>query len=188
MKRTFIAIDIPFSVAIKDCISSFSAALENEKIKWLEPDNLHLTLKFLGETKETMLQTIGDTLAIIASEQPVFDISIKGPGVFKSIVKPTVIWLGVEVNPILETLYSAINVQMEKLGFIPESRKFSPHLTIGRVKYIKEKSKLQQLLQENSTKVFQHFRAGEIVFYESILGYTGPKYIPLGKYQLNKAS
>ncbi|MFO7657283.1 MAG: RNA 2',3'-cyclic phosphodiesterase [Bacteroidales bacterium] len=187
MKRTFIAIDIPPSIAIKECIGSFSKALENERIKWLDSENLHLTLKFLGETKEPILQAINDTLAKIAAAQPAFDIIIKHTGIFKNLATPTVIWLGVERSPALETLHSAIDGQMKKLGFLPESRKYSPHLTIGRVKKIKEKSKLQQLLQEKSPKEFQQFKACEIIFYESIPGYSGPDYIPLGNHKLDGA-
>lgn len=70
MKRTFIAIDIPQSTAIKNCLDILSDKLANERIKWLKEDNLHLTLKFLGDTDEKLIKSIVSKLSILSYNGP----------------------------------------------------------------------------------------------------------------------
>ena len=186
MKRTFIAIDIPYSKDIKDCISVFANTFQNEKIKWIDADNLHLTLKFLGDTQENKIEAITSRLKEIGSQQIPFEVIVKNAGVFKNISHPAIIWIGIEESKPLTFFKNQIDLCLTDYGFQPEERKFSPHLTIGRVKILKDKSALQQLLNNYHNKTFIRFSVSEVIFYESILDYKGPRYIILGRLPLRE--
>ncbi len=187
MKRTFIAIDIPICRETKEIIQTFSNRLEINKIKWLKEDNLHLTLKFLGDTDETLIESIGAKLMELANQSASFSLTVKNTGIFKSMANPTIIWIGIEESEPLSRLKSLIDTELIEFGYPTEQRKFTPHLTIGRIKSLKDKKTLQQLIQEFQHKVFLHFQVAEIIFYESILSYNGPQYIKLGNYPLKNS-
>ena len=184
MKRTFIAIDIPVSREIKEILQLFAHRLESERIKWLKEDNLHLTLKFLGDTNEEKIEHIGSKLRQLATQSLQFSLTIKNAGVFKSLARPTIVWLGFEESDPLGLLKNTIEKEISALDYPEEQRKFTPHLTIGRIKSLKNKKALQQIVQEFQQKTILQFTVAEIIFYESILSYNGPEYIKLGSYPL----
>ncbi|MBN2213366.1 MAG: RNA 2',3'-cyclic phosphodiesterase [Bacteroidales bacterium] len=184
MKRTFIALDIPANQMIKKCLNVLSTKLAGEKINWMVSDNLHLTLKFLGDTEEKTITGIDTKLGEITKKIKAFQVIIKNVGIFKSIRDPRIIWLGIEADSELEELKKSIENQVALFGFQPEERKFSPHLTVGRIKLIKNKSTLPQLIESFQGQFLQQFTVPEIIFYESILKKEGPVYIPLGRYKL----
>src|SRR4030043_2071540 len=181
MKRTFIAIDIPSSPKIKECLNILSSGLAREKIKWVADDNLHLTLKFLGDTEEKAITGIETKLAQITQDLPTFSITIKNIGIFKNMRDPRIIWLGIEADRELEELKTLVENQIAPLGFPPEERKFSPHLTLGRIKYLRNKNILQQIMDSYQGQILQQFIVPEVILYESILRKEGPEYIALSR-------
>lgn len=184
MKRTFVALDIPSSNEIKECLKTMSDRLDNEKIKWADPNNLHLTLKFLGDTKESLIPDISDKLQKISDNLSGFTVKIAGAGVFKNLRDPRIIWLGIQENNTLFRLKNVIEKDLDSLGFQPETRNFSPHLTIGRVKFLRDRTGLTELLEVFGNKIILQFEVPEIIFYESILKKEGPEYITLGRFKL----
>lgn len=134
--RSFIAVELPDPV--KDSLSSLKDRLrpaEHPYVKWVETEGIHLTLKFLGNiAQERVPQIIG---AIAEASQGVspFQIQIGGLGAFPSLQRPQVIWVAIigEVERLI-TLQRGIDQALVSLGFTPESRPFTPHLTLGRLR------------------------------------------------------
>lgn len=132
--RCFIAIEIPEPVKKK--ISEFIDILKkyNVDIRWITPENLHLTLKFLGSTPEVLLPKIRESLInIVLSHEP-FYIKIYTTGVFPNRRHPRVIWIGVEDSGILKKLKKDIDDSLVLLGYLKEDKEFTPHFTLGRVR------------------------------------------------------
>jgi 2'-5' RNA ligase len=135
MLRTFIAVEIP--AGIQDAIAQSTASLKNALpktlVRWVAPQNVHLTLKFLGDVSPTTLEQLVEKLRAKAASYGTFSMSVSGLGAFPSPHRARVIWIGLEAPPALETLRGGLEAAAVGLGFAPEERQFSPHLTIGRV-------------------------------------------------------
>jgi len=111
-----------------------------------------------------------------------FSLSIKDSGVFRNIQDPRVIWLGIEPSESLEALYREIETSLSAIGFQKESRMFRPHLTIGRIKFLKNRDQLIRLIEHNKNREFLTFTVSELLYYESILNANGAVYKVLGRY------
>ena len=101
-------------------------------VRWVEPDNLHVTLKFLGEVRPDRLADVEATLTRVAAATPPFALSLGGFGAFTTIRRPRVLWLGVEATPELRCLKQDLEWALTDCGFERETRAFHPHLTLGR--------------------------------------------------------
>lgn len=99
----------------------------------VDSNNIHLTLKFLGDATPASIKAVSDTLSHTCQVQSPFRISIDGVGAFPNWNQPRVIWIGIHAPTALESLFREIDLTTEKLGFPSEGRKFSPHLTLSRV-------------------------------------------------------
>jgi len=170
---------------MSDCILHLQDALGNEKIKWVDPGNLHITLRFLGDTSPPNVKS---TIKILEETVPGFsspEVIFKGLGLFRNIRDPRVIWIGMDTGPILQELKNSLDQKLIPLGYPPEERKFRPHLTLGRFKYIRDhphkkvQDILENLLTEYRNMQFQKNRIDEVIYYESILRQQGPAYLPL---------
>ena len=184
MIRTFIAIDVPDNPKISECLNSMSSILAGEKIRWMAGNKLHLTLKFLGDTEERAISDIGTRLEEVARNLSAFSITIRSVGIFKNLRDPRIIWLGIDPCMELVQLKAEVENRMIQFGFPAEQRKFSPHLTVGRIKFLENKQALQQIMETYHEQVLHQFVVPEVIYYESILRKEGPEYIALGKYKL----
>ncbi|MCS4540809.1 MAG: RNA 2',3'-cyclic phosphodiesterase [Euryarchaeota archaeon] len=147
--RAFIAIDIPKDLINKIANIQNSLKKIDANIKYVEPENIHITLKFLGEVLENKLANV----SLVTKETTVgvkpFEIEINGVGVFPSFNYIRVIWVGITKGAdFLSNLQTELEKRLVPLGFEPEERGFSPHITIGRVKTIKAKAQLQSKINE----------------------------------------
>jgi 2'-5' RNA ligase len=135
--RLFVAIELPYELELilEQEIAGLQRAAEERVVRWVSPQAVHLTLKFLGEVGSDRVPSINEVLDRAAAEVPGFDVEVGGMGCFPNCRRPRVIWIGVdaEESP-LEALYSAIERGLERYGFEPERRRFHPHLTVGRLK------------------------------------------------------
>jgi 2'-5' RNA ligase len=134
--RSFIAIELPLE--IKQALSQLQAKLKsasNAPVKWVEPDNIHLTLKFLGDISTEITGSITKALEDASRGVHPFDIAISELGVFPNLKRARIVWVGLtgELEK-LEQLQKRIEASLEPLGFSPEGRPFTPHLTIARVR------------------------------------------------------
>jgi len=187
MKRTFIAIKLEAGEKLKKLICHFRDTLKNEKIKLVEEENLHLTLRFLGNTDPSQLMKVKQLLLEICGQHTEFGFDLTGTGIFKSLRKPRVIWVGITHGSNLQAVYYQINNRIEKAGFSKENDSWSPHLTIGRIREIKYRNLLGDLLEQYRDIDIQHVNVYEIIYYESKILPSGPVYIPVEKFFLNKA-
>ena len=132
--RLFIATDISNSVRkIIETIIAQMAASAPPTLHWVPVNNIHLTIKFLGETPPTKIIEIEHTLNDVCSKFNPFEVEVGGLGAFPKLDQPRVIWAGVKICPDLANLHIGIEKSMLKLGFALENRPFSAHLTLSRV-------------------------------------------------------
>jgi RNA 2',3'-cyclic 3'-phosphodiesterase len=134
--RTFIAIDFPEAIleSIEKQTARLRHALGDEHIRWVPVQNMHLTLKFLGNTASNHLDFLKQMLARTADTCPPFDLHIGGFGSFPNWKRVRVLWLGIHAPAELPSLQKKLEDGATKLGFEKEARAFSAHLTLGRVR------------------------------------------------------
>lgn len=190
--RTFIALELPTPIQqlLEKEQQRLRARLQKEgmdrRLRFSSPHNMHLTLRFLGETTETQVQAIARQLAHIAPERTPMDLALTQLGCFPSLKKPIVLWMGVggEIEA-LARLQAAIEQLVSASGFAADRHGFSPHVTLARVHRgasIQEKQQLGRLLQETTAgkaKEESAFPATHVVHFRSDLQSGGPVYTPL---------
>ncbi len=184
MKRLFAAIKIHPSARYISLFNEISSSLQHERIKWVEPENMHLTLKFIGETDEKQIPSIRQALAKAVAKSKPFVMKIANTGIFGSRYDPKVIWFGIEKQPDLDVLAKNIFGELEKYGWEEDRQNFIPHLTIGRIRELKDKPLFQQIIGRYNTIDIQEENVSEIILYESILRREGPLYVKVSSFQI----
>jgi RNA 2',3'-cyclic 3'-phosphodiesterase len=184
--RLFVALQIPS--AVKEEISALLEQLRAASLqpRWVRPENLHVTLKFIGETPETKLNAIRGALSAVRSDQPVA-LDFRGLGYFPDERHPRVLWVGIAASPDLKTLASDIEHAMEGLGFPREERSFSPHLTLTRFQSPHIGEKLRAAVRENASRDFGSLRASEFHLVQSRLKRSGAEYTTLESFSFAAA-
>ncbi|MHA1969723.1 MAG: RNA 2',3'-cyclic phosphodiesterase [Candidatus Hodarchaeales archaeon] len=154
MLRTFLCVEITNPETIPLINTKINELSQIKGIRTVKPTQLHLTLKFLGDVTEKTLVQIKNAIQQISFDS--FNITLEGMGCFPNQKRIRVIWIGISQGKAeLKQLASLIEQVMVQLGFPKEKRPFSPHLTIGRVKYLKGKEKLSLINQiEESKEVY----------------------------------
>ncbi|MBN2174754.1 MAG: RNA 2',3'-cyclic phosphodiesterase [Bacteroidales bacterium] len=188
MKRIFAAIKIYPSDQFFQIYSELKSSCKYDRINWVQPYQIHVTLKFFGETEEALISEIQKNLREIADRYPPFELILREIGIFGSYYKPRVIWVGIEKNETLASLANEILVRMENLGFEKDRQNFVPHLTIGRIKYTDNKQLFQQAIERYKSQFIQEQRVGEFYLIESKLSTKGPTYSIIESYPLKKGS
>lgn len=185
MIRAFLAVELPES--LRQEVAAFQSQLKTARgdVKWVELDNLHLTLKFLGNIEESQLPSLKETLAAGVREIPPFAVHLEGIGAFPGTMNPRVIWVGAsEGKESLIELAQAAERTCSDLGFTPEDRPFSAHLTIGRVRSRERLAPLIKKLQAAEFRGSVPAPVEKIVLFQSTLSPRGPTYTPLGEIPL----
>jgi 2'-5' RNA ligase len=172
--RAFIAIKVtPLPI-----ILNFEQDIENTgaKVKLVEPENIHITLKFLGDIDEEIVPKVEQIIKEVVTEYKPFTLKLKGTGFFPNRNYLKVLWVGIHDTKALETLASDLNKQLVTLGFKQDRRGFSPHLTIGRVKSAKNKNLLLNIVEQYHDVDFGEETVSSIKFMKSTLTPQGPIY------------
>lgn len=177
MKRLFVAIKIEPEKKFFEQLNQIKGSLYRERIKWVEEHNVHITIKFLGETDERKIDDIERELNSIW--HLAFSICLKNLGVFGSRYDPRVIWVGIEPYDQLVSLMKSVHSAMVPLGFEPDRQNLVPHLTLGRIKELRDKAKFQKTMEAFRELKSEEMRINEFILYESILKKEGPEYRPL---------
>ncbi len=135
MLRSFIAVKIPEEIqsAIAGSIAPLKKALPKPIVRWVAAENVHLTLKFLGDVSSTHLDLLADSLKLETLKHEVFSMPVGGLGAFPSVRRARVLWVGLDAPTALKALMNGVETVAASLGYAAEDRPFSPHLTIGRV-------------------------------------------------------
>jgi 2'-5' RNA ligase len=175
--RGFIAVDIDSFLKILEFEKELKGAGAN--IKLVEPKNIHITLKFLGDTNEDMIDTIERVIINAVNGITKFNINLEGAGVFPNQKYIKVIWLGIKQGEKLGSIAKKIDEDLSKMGFKKEKRKFSPHLTIARVRSAKNKEKLLQIIEKYTDTKFAEIKVNSIKLKKSVLTEKGPIYTNL---------
>ncbi len=177
MIRLFIGIPLPET--LRQRLTLMQAGVP--EARWVPPENLHLTLRFIGEVEEPVAQDIHDALSRL--NVAAFPLTLRGAGLFSAGKRPRALWIGVEENPALNYLQSKVERAVQKAGLEPEHRQFTAHVTIARV----SKSPLNRL--ESFIAEHDSFAAGPITIdqfalYESHLGKAQAHYHVVADYPL----
>jgi 2'-5' RNA ligase len=132
--RTFICLELPDTIRVQAEALQRRLAGLGDQIRWVNPGNLHLTLRFLGEISRSQVETVCLAVRCAAARVDVFSIRFSGTGCFPSLRRPKVFWIGITEPTDLIRLFEAIEEELSSAGFPREIRPFSPHLTIGRAR------------------------------------------------------
>jgi RNA 2',3'-cyclic 3'-phosphodiesterase len=186
MKRIFIALQIVAGENLLNMISDLKAGLRKENIKWTPVENLHITLAFMGDTQEEKIENISHMLTGICETSGKFEMQIRGAGVFKGFSNPRVIWTGIGASEELNRLGLSVKDGLKETGILIEDRPFNPHLTLGRVRNVRDKEVLRSLISRYNNAFIQQQEIKEVVLYESILLQKGPLYKPVGVFKLGQ--
>ena len=185
MIRAFIAITLAPNVIEKIADASTQLSAEITGVRWVPAANFHLTLKFLGGIDENMVEPIEARLREQLSLFPRFSINAKGLGVFPNPIRPRVLWVGLSGDRLV-ALASRVESALQQLGFTPETRKFTPHLTIGRWRQADPVSNsMDRQLEKWRAYDFGVSCVESVRLIESILRNDGAKYSQLAAVSLS---
>lgn len=184
--RSFIAIELPETIqsALSDIQTDFKKT--DVDVRWVRPENIHLTLKFLGTIEESMVISITDVLQKASGNYRTFTLTLSGVGVFPNVRSPRVVWVGMNESSVLTELQADIEDGLASLGFEREKRKYTAHLTLGRFKSSRGKSILKEKIETYRERVTGSFDVGTISLMKSDLGPSGAKYTRVAEARLGK--
>lgn len=172
--RSFISVDIEASQAIRDLCEELRAS--GASLKVVNPDIVHITLKFLGQVDESSVQDIVSVMRESVDGVSSFDMKLHGTGAFPNMNRIRVVWVGIPNPGPLVHIAEMIDEGLSTLGFEREKREFSPHLTVARTKTPKGMDKVQAILKRWKNTDFGHQSVGDIRLKKSVLGPRGPTY------------
>jgi len=181
--RTFIAVDAPPHVrqAAGRLIEQLSRATSG--VRWVAGENMHFTLKFLGEVEREQTHAIGRAVKQAVAETAPFVVTCGAVGAFPSVGRPRTVWLGLSAGAeAMARLHKTVDRAMRELRFPREDQKFHPHLTIGRVR--RAARNLPELLRQHADTETGQFTVRDVVVYQSDLKPSGPIYTPLARANL----
>ncbi len=187
MIRAFIAVDIPQEIrlAIREAQTRLQRVRLGVKVSWAKVENVHLTLQFLGPIEGDVVPKISAVLEDVARQNAAFDLSVRGAGAFPDARRPRVLWVGcADAAGKLKELASAVQGAMQSLGFEPDHREFSAHLTLGRIKVPRPDDALTLALDSLKDNAFGTMRVDGIHLFQSQLHPEGSIYSKLSSHQL----
>lgn len=178
--RTFIAIELNQETHSE--LSSLQSALKKSDadVKWVTPEIIHLTLKFLGYIDGEKINEVQKILSEVVKNFKPFALSLKEIGAFPKLDYPRVIWAGVdEGKDEAKLIAKELEDKLEKIGIPKEDREFHPHITLGRVKSPKNKDKLKNIIETTRFEPKSKVNVDHLTLFKSQLATQGPIYTPL---------
>lgn len=178
--RLFIALSLPDEV--RERLSLLANGLPGAR--WVAPESLHLTLRFVGELDGRQAHDLDDMLSTL--DLPEFELTLRGLGTFDEGRRLRSLWVGIEPNEALMRLQAKVETAVQRAGLPAERRKFKPHVTLARFKETPPAHKLQAYLAAHG--LFRHgpFPVEEFVLFSSFLAHTGALYSPEAVYPLER--
>lgn len=183
--RTFIAIDL--DRPIKDRVIQLLTCLDCEakNIRWVKPQGMHVTLKFLGDVSAEQAAEVETVLEKIIREHRAFPIKVRGTGRFPPGQRtPRVFWVGIEGGEVLLALQADLEDGLAGIHFPKENRAFHPHLTLGRVKSVHNLSPVLSELERHQDADFGEMTVRRITFFQSTLKPSGAEYTVISEFNL----
>jgi 2'-5' RNA ligase len=188
--RLFVALEIPPGVrdnlaALIEELRAAGASTSKHRARWVPAENLHVTLKFIGNVDAGRVDAIRAALGEVRSGNAV-ELSFRGLGFFANEKRPRVLWAGIAASPNLAPLAGEIDARLAKLGIPGETREFAPHLTLARFDPPGISEGLRAATQKNATREFGVARTGEFHLFESKTRPTGAEYTGLSSFSFAK--
>jgi 2'-5' RNA ligase len=184
--RLFVALEIP--AAVRENLSAFLKEMHDlsekrteKRVRWVRPENLHLTLKFIGEVADAKRDGIRAALSTIHAEAPI-DLRFRGLGFFPNEKRPTVLWTGLDASTSLQPLVEDVDCALATQGIAREKRSFVPHLTLARFASPVLPEGLIARIQKNSEREFGSFQGYKFHLIESKLTPTGAEYTSIAAF------
>lgn len=177
MVRLFVALPLPEDT--RERLAGLGFGLKG--VRWVPPENLHITLRFIGEVEEGLAREID--AALLDLRAPAFSLGLSGLGLFGTGAKMRILWAGVEKSPALLTLRGRIEAALRPLGLAPDGRNYSPHITLARLDK-PDPARLQAFVEGNSLAVSETLSVTGFGLYSSLLGRAGPTYTEEAHYPL----
>jgi 2'-5' RNA ligase len=183
--RSFIAIDL--AEPVRAAIGALQRELAGMQadIRWMRVEGMHVTLKFLGAVDAPRLDAVHATVKTALHAQPALHVRAHGVGAFPSLRRPRVLWVGLQADGLVE-LAARADAAVTPLGFEPEKRAFTPHVTLGRVNTLRRWPALEAQLAGHLDDDFGSSDIDAVTIYRSTLRPTGAVYTPLWTMSLNK--
>ncbi|ASJ03609.1 2'-5' RNA ligase [Thermococcus profundus] len=181
--RAFIAIEVSDTVRNNLIKAQERIGSKAAKIKFVERENFHVTLKFLGEIDEATAEEVKKALAEIAKKHKKHRAKVKGIGVFPNPNYVRVIWAGIENDEGIKAIANDVEREMRRLGF-KKDKDFVAHITIGRVKFVRDKLELAMALKDLANEDFGEFDVEAIELKKSTLTPKGPIYETVARFEL----
>jgi len=183
--RAFIAFELP--LAVTSVLAKVRQDLERLKIRarWVRPENVHLTLKFLGDIKADHIDKIGAEMTAAAFESSPVTLSVRGVGVFPGIRRPRVIWVGLGGD--IRSLFAFQSRLEEKLAgaeFPKDKRPFRAHLTLGRIKQAASPAVIRQMITDYASLSSEEFTFNQVILFKSDMKPSGAVYSKLKQTKL----
>jgi 2'-5' RNA ligase len=177
--RSFVAFDIDNETVLRNLTDVQGLLMKTgADLKVVEPKNIHITVRFLGNVTLSMVENVFEAMGKVQFVP--FDAEIRGLGAFPDVRYPRVVWAGMaKGTDVLRGIFSQLEPHLRSLGFAPDSKGFSPHLTIARVKSGRNKAELARLISENVNYEFGNVRAACLRLKRSELTPKGPIYSTL---------
>jgi 2'-5' RNA ligase len=183
--RTFIAVDLDKAVRNRTIALQETLMETGTEVKWVEPENLHVSLLFLGEVEDRQVVDVCRVVEEVAKEHPSFLMSVETAGCFPNPRRPRVLWVGVgEGTQSLCAIHDALETPLLELGYRREERKYSPHITLGRVKSDRPTMKLASALAQHAGWKGGDIQVRELLVMGSKLTPQGPEYTVLSRAKL----
>jgi 2'-5' RNA ligase len=177
--RTFICIEVPAPITERIARLQQTLREREAKISWVKTSNIHLTLRFLGDVTMVRIPAVGAAVGRAALRSRPLEIEVGTTGVFPSVKRPRVFWVGLPAVPdALADLHALIEEELARDGFPPDDRGFSPHLTIGRVRSPRNASQVAEDLIAIGFER-ESFQAGKVIVMRSDMNPGGSIYSPL---------
>lgn len=182
--RAFIAVEIPLSIrqAIQDQTESLRAALGRDLIRWVPVENMHLTLKFIGDISPANVKFIAQMLTAETRDCAPFSMQVGGLDSFPTTRRARVIWIGIQAPAALASLQRGLEAAAARLGYEAETRPFSPHLTLGRVRQqvgASDQQKVRAALERTSVGALGTAEVTAVHLFKSDLKSSGAEYTRL---------
>ena len=186
MKRLFIAVPVQLSPPFENLSLKLQNELSRDNIVWVEPKLQHLTLRFLGQTPEHLIDPLIKNLHHLCSQHASFALELNKLGVFGTRYAPAVLWYGFQEFSKFKELFFKIEPSLVEMGFESNYGNFVPHLTVGRIKKIEDKKRFSALVTQSQPTFSQAIPIQEVQLIRSKLTPTGPKYTILDTFPLQK--
>ena len=182
--RAFIAVKIPATTQLKRVLSELESL--GKPVKAVTADNMHVTLKFLGNTPESQIPKIAAIVQTICEPLQAFDVRVMGLGAFPHARRPSVVWVGLENAETLIRIAKQMEDKLKPLGFAREKRSFRPHLTLARIKS-KPPAELKAIIEQHQAAEFGAASIRSVELIRSELRSDGPHYTSLVSANLSNA-